>query len=84
MSPETAYRLTGTQGTIVSGVLTGYVRCDFTEEQSGVRLENWHGICMGPFLLDPLCMRIVAIPFKKSRSARSLMGLVPARRGGPS
>jgi len=76
--------LTGTHGTIISGFLTGYVRCDFSEEQSGVRVESWHGIWMGPFLLDLLCMQIFAIPFKKSRSARSPMGLVPGRRGGPS
>lgn len=52
------------QGTILGSVLTGYVRRYFTEEINGVKVENWHGIWMGPFLLTLICMLIFALFFK--------------------
>ena len=53
------------QGTIVGSVLTGYIRRYFTEEAGGVKVENWRGIWMGPFLLTLFCMVIFALLFKE-------------------
>jgi MFS family permease len=53
------------QGTIVGSVLTGYIRSYFTEEINGVKVENWRGIWMGPFLLTLVCMLIFALLFKE-------------------
>jgi hypothetical protein len=55
------------QGTIVGSVLTGYIRSYFTEELGGVKVENWRGIWMGPFLLTLVCMIIFALLFKEEQ-----------------
>ena len=52
-------------GTILGSVLTGYVRRFFTEEVQGVKIENWHGTWMGPFLLTLVCMLIFARPLRE-------------------
>ena len=52
-------------GTILGSVLTGYVRRYFTEEVQGVKIENWHGTWMGPFLLTLVCMLIFAALFRE-------------------
>ncbi len=52
-------------GTILGSVLTGYVRRYFTEEINGVKVENWQGIWMGPFLLTLFCMLIFWLLFRE-------------------
>jgi MFS family permease len=55
------------QGTIVGSLLTGYIRRYFTDEVGGVKVENWRGIWMGPFLLTLFCMLIFALLFKEQQ-----------------
>jgi hypothetical protein len=47
--------------------LTGYIRSYFTEDIGGVKVENWRGIWMGPFLLTLVCMLVFALLFKEEQ-----------------
>jgi MFS family permease len=55
------------QGTILGSVLTGYTRRYFTSVVDGVRVEDWRGIWMGPFLLTLLSMLIFALFFREEQ-----------------
>jgi MFS family permease len=55
------------QGTIVGSVLTGYIRRYYTTILDGVKVENWRGIWMGPFLLTLACMVVFALLFKEEQ-----------------
>jgi MFS family permease len=63
-------------GTILGSVLTGYVRRYFTEDMNGTRVENWHGIWMGPFLLTLFCMLVFWLLFREEQ-----FGEKPGRSG---
>jgi MFS family permease len=55
-------------GTVVGGILTGYIREHFTTVgPDGAPFENWRYIWMGPFLLTLFCMLIFALLFKEEQ-----------------
>jgi MFS family permease len=55
-------------GTVIGGILTGYVREQFTiTGPAGTPVEDWRAIWMGPFLLTLFCMLIFAILFKEEQ-----------------
>jgi MFS family permease len=55
-------------GTVIGGILTGYVREHFTTVgPDGAPFENWRYIWMGPFLLTLFCMLIFALLFKEEQ-----------------
>jgi MFS family permease len=55
------------QGTIVGSVLTGYIRRYYTDVVNGTKVENWHGIWMGPFLLTLVSMLVFALLFNEEQ-----------------
>lgn len=52
-------------GTVLGGELTGWVRKLNTQTIDGVKVENWHGIWLGPFLVTLACMLIFMIFFRE-------------------
>ena len=54
-------------GTIVGSVLTGRARSLLTTTVAGTdkKVENWHMIWIGPFLLTLVCMVIFALFFRE-------------------
>jgi MFS family permease len=71
-------------GTILGSVLTGYIRRFFTEEVNGTRVENWHGIWIGPFLLTLFCMLVFWLLFREEQFGEKSGESVEESAGAPA
>jgi MFS family permease len=52
-------------GTVLGSVLTGWVRKLNTSVVNGIRVEDWRGIWLGPFVLTVLCIVAFALLFRE-------------------